>query len=282
MKNFLQLVQQYGVQQKQIAESNEATIIRLQKHIATSRELLHKFRMNIRNTQFKNSGEEIYFFKKIKPFIHADYILYSHQLNYLSSKPNSTRGIQKQYIKVELKKLESKKRKNIAFYKYYNHQKIALDHVYFSRKNLQLDLFTTNLITSLDPEFYTSHDTLAAEVIAFKLLTNFYKKEMTQLNRIDTVKEMSNKYGSTDQLNWTASKTDLIELIYALKISGAINSGNTNIKELVIVFSKLFNIQLPNVYKTYSEIKNRNNPRTKFLQNLVDNLNTKLDFEDGW
>jgi hypothetical protein len=282
MKNILQLIAHYQAQQKAIAKKIDPELIKLQNHIEIAKDLLYKLRLNIRKTKFKNIKDEVYFFKHIKPTIHADYILYSHQLNYQSSKPNSTRGIQKQYIKDELKKLESKKRKNIAFYKYYNHQKVALDHVYFFRKNLQLDLFATNLITSLDPEFYTSHDALAAEVIAYKLLTNFYKKEMTQLNRIETVKEMSSKYGSTDHLNWTASKTDLIELIYALKMSGTINSGSTNIKDLAIIFSKLFNIQLPNVYKTYSEIKHRNNPKTKFLQNLADNLNTKLDFEDGF
>ncbi len=27
-------------------------------------------------------------------------------------------------------------------------------------------------------------------------------------------------------LNWTASKIDLIELVYALKVSGEINTGN--------------------------------------------------------
>ena len=282
MKKILLLVQQYRVQQKQISESNEPTTVRLQKHITNSRKIIHEFRLNIRNAQFKDRSEEIYFFKKIKPAIYADYMLHLNQLNYYSCKPNSTKTVQKQFIKSLLKKLERQKRKNIAFYRYYNQQKEALDHLYFLRENKQLDLFAADLITSLDVEFYTSHDMLAAEVIAYKLLTNFYKNEITQLNYVQRIEEMTHKYESIEHLNWTASKTDLIELIYALKISGIINSGNTSIKKLTLIFSKLFNIELPNVYKTFSEIKNRSNPRTKFLQNLVDNLNTKLDFEDGW
>jgi len=81
-------------------------------------------------------------------------------------------------------------------------------------------------------------------------------------------------------LSWTASKTDLIELIYALKVSGSINGGDSQIKQLTDVFGKLFNVDLGNYYKTYADIKNRNKEQTKFLLKLTSNLTEKLELED--
>ena len=182
-------------------------------------------------------------------------------------------------MKNQLKKLESKKRKNLTFYKYYKQDNRFLDHVYFLRENKQLDLFSADLSIHIDSEFYTSHDTLAAEVITYDLLTNFYKTEINKLKEVASSKTKNIK--SKSPLSWTASKTDLIELIYALKISGAVNTGHINTKELVTTFSSLFNIDVSNYYKTYSEIKNRNTERSKFLNRLLQDFEAKLEYDDG-
>jgi len=184
-------------------------------------------------------------------------------------------------LKNELKKLEAKKRKNLEFYRYYKHKSTFLDHIYFLRENKQLELFSTDISIHLDSEFYTSHDTLAAEVIAYDLLTNFYKKEINTLKNISSGIFDDNNKALKTSLQWTASKTDLVELIYALKVSGAINTGNINTKDLITELSKVFNIEIPNSYKTYSEIKNRSQERTKFLNKLTTNLQEKLDHDDG-
>lgn len=281
MKNILQQIALYQAQQKAIAKNNDPESIKLQKHIEIAKDLLHKLRLNIRKTKLKNIEEEIHFFKHIKPKIYADYILYSHKLNYHLIKPNSLKSVQKQYIKNDLKKIEAKKRNNIQFYKYYKQGNSVLDHVYFSRNNQQLQLFSENLIISLDPEFYTSHDALAAEVIAYDLLTNFYKKEINKIKNIERgIFSDDIKFIKTD-LSWTASKTDLIELVYALKVTGAINTGNINTKDLITALSKVFNIEISNYYKIYSEIKNRSKVRAKFLNKLIENFQAKLEYDDG-
>ena len=159
--------------------------------------------------------------------------------------------------------------------------KSTLNHLYFLRENKQLELFSADISFYLDSEFYTSHDTLAAEVIAYDLLTNFYKKEINKLKNITSGVFNDSKNFDNVALTWTASKTDLVELIYALKVSKAINTGNVNIKDLIVTFSKLFNIDLPNYYKTYSEIKNRSKQRTKFLKKIMEDFQAKLEYDDG-
>ena len=281
MKNNIPLVELYYVQQKKYTNEKINNIEKLKLQLELAKEVLNDLRVCIRNNKFKDVKEEIYFFKHIKPNIYADFIFYNSQLKYHVNKPNTTNSILKNYFKNELKRLESKKRKNLKFYQYYKHNSTFLDPIYFLRENKQLDLFSIDISIFLDSEFYTSHDKLAAEVIAYDLLTNFYKLEINKLKSISSGKfDDTNQHNKTP-LNWTASKTDLIELVYALKVSGAINTGNINTKELVSIFSSLFNIEVSNYYKTYSEIKNRSTERTKFLKKLAEDFQAKLEYDDG-
>jgi hypothetical protein len=281
MKKILLLFEQHNVRQKDLVLKEKMSIDVLKSQIEISKDTLHELRVNLRNFKFKNHTEEIYFFKEIKPNIYANLIFYTEQLKYLISKPNSTNPVLKNYIKNELKKIEAKKKKNIKFYRYIKEEGIYLDNNYFLRKNKQLQLFDIDLSAFLDNEFYTSHDTMAADVIAYELLTNFYKKEIKIISNIEKgVFNTKDGHQKKSNLNWTCSKTDLIELVYALKVSGAINGGAVNIKELMEVSSKLFNIEISNFYKTYSEIKNRGKERTKFLNTLVDNLKAKIEYDD--
>jgi hypothetical protein len=48
-------------------------------------------------------------------------------------------------------------------------------------------------------------------------------------------------------MHWTAAKIDAVELIYALKVSGAINNGNIDIAELVTLFEIIFQLDLGSI-----------------------------------
>lgn len=281
MKNYIPLVEQYYVQQKKHVDKKGTKTEKLKLQLIQAKEVLNDLRIYIRKNKFRDGNEEVHFFKNIKPNIYADFISYNNQLKYQVSKPNTTNSILKNHLKNELKKLESQKRKNLKFYQYYKHNNTYLDHLYFLRENKQLELFSTDISVHLDSEFYTIHDTLAAEVIAYDLLTNFYKLEINKLKSISSGKFDDTNQNNKTPLNWTASKTDLVELVYALKVSGAINTGNINTKELVSIFSSLFNIEVSNHYKIYSDIKNRSTERTKFLKKLVEDFQTKLEYDDG-
>ncbi|MNY64948.1 RteC protein [compost metagenome] len=65
----------------------------------------------------------------------------------------------------------------------------------------------------------------------------------------------------------------MIELAYALHQSNCFNGGNIEFSEIMRSFEKTFEIDLGNYYKTVTEIKDRKNGRTKFLNMLSANLN---------
>jgi hypothetical protein len=71
-------------------------------------------------------------------------------------------------------------------------------------------------------------------------------------------------------LKWTASKTALTELIYA--VLGVFNNGNTDIKLIAKTFEEAFNIELGDFYHTFMELKARKINRTNSLTACVKHL----------
>lgn len=65
----------------------------------------------------------------------------------------------------------------------------------------------------------------------------------------------SSKQILSSKLFWTGSKTDLIELIYALNSSDDINNGVADIKEVAVIYKQIFNIDLGNYYQKFIKLK---------------------------
>lgn len=115
--------------------------------------------------------------------------------------------------------------------------------------------------------------------MAYDMLIVYLQQEIETLaSNLDNPKTNPMKHSS--KLFWTGSKTELIELIYALQSSGAINSGTADIKEMALVFERLFNIDLGNYYHTFIEIRARKNSKTKFLDRLIEVLTKRFEESD--
>jgi len=79
---------------------------------------------------------------------------------------------------------------------------------------------------------------------------------------------------------WTGSKTDLVELLYALQASRIVNGGNMDIKEMVAHFEQIFHVDLGQFYHTYMEIRARKTSRTRCLDQLSENLIQRMDAKE--
>ena len=83
-------------------------------------------------------------------------------------------------------------------------------------------------------------------------------------------------------LNWTAKKTELVELGYAFKVANCFGS-NISAKEIVCKLAKLFNVDMPEnyIYKKYNEMRVRGrNSRTYFMDSLSSSLNDYMISQD--
>ena len=133
-------------------------------------------------------------------------------------------------------------------------------------------------LLNYDEQLCTTHDYRVALIMANDLFSVHIEDKLDEINTSCNINHPSLK----SNLNWTGNKIDLVELIYALHHQKVINGGNTDIKELTLHISKVFNIELDeNVYRWYLDIKNRKKIRTKFLFGLAENLNNKIIEEEN-
>ncbi|MBS3993986.1 MAG: RteC domain-containing protein [Bacteroidetes bacterium] len=281
MKNIAKTIAKYQEEVKIIENSNKKEEQKIRENIQLTKDCLHNLRLQLRQAVFNGKESEINFFKYQKPLVYGNLKFFVAVLTYLTEKPNGCLKEQKEFLSDSFKKMEAKKKRNIEFFKYYQHNENCLDDKYFVRGNNQLELFSNVLHLDSDPEFSTSHDIKAAEVIAYELMAEYYANALVKLKQKSEVPAVQFvKPEILNNLSWTASKTDLVELIYALNAAGAVKNGQAEIKKMAQICKELFGIDLKNFYKTYGEIKARNEDElTKFLDHLKESLTRKVESE---
>jgi len=256
-----------------IEESSSSRLIAFNRIIKYCREVLEIYRKNIRVLKFESLSEEVQFFKEEKQ-IPLSQLIYYTNLHTVELESTSSIKYRMKYLSKKIEKINKFFQRNRGFQLYIDLEQTRMDKFYFSR-NFQ------NEVTSYydtqhywDPEFSTSHDSLLAHLKAYQRLLPFLQKELIKLQR----PEMELTF--THDFNWTASKIDLIEIIYALHFSGAINNGNANIIDIVALFEVIFKQKLGNCYKKLSEIKGRKGRITKFLDEITWTFEQKVDREN--
>lgn len=227
-------------------------------------ELLESYRRNVKQNGFPGEADEIHFFKLTKPHILGHWLRYSKRLELALDYPVLNFGNDKTEIR-------SKMAENNAFLAH--HQEMVLylhlnqtgmDAHYFLRKNRNLSSLARFRLHHFDPDFSTARDGLVAEILAHQ----GFQLQLRSLLEIPFGGDLSN---GVSKLRWTDSKTDLMELLLSLYQKGAVNRGNTTLKELVIAFQKWFGIDLGDHYHLAMRLRNRSNP-TKYLERLQHGL----------
>ncbi|AZI19396.1 RteC domain-containing protein [Empedobacter brevis] len=248
----------------------DCSVQRIEAVIYHILECLSELKGYVLKRGFKNIEEEICFFKYQKPAIVAKLIYYNAIYKIETKKPYGVKPIRK-YLNKELKKLKRFFDNNIDFYKYYRSNNSFLDESFFVRGKHDIKLWLDTFYFEADHRFSTSHDYKVAKIIANDLIQVYLEDRLNNINV---------KRGSDNSLKWTASKTALTELIYALYSHGVFNNGNTDIKLIAKTFEEAFNIELGDFYHTFMELKARKINRTKFLDSLCEALIKKMDEKD--
>ena len=77
-------------------------------------------------------------------------------------------------------------------------------------------------------------------------------------------------------LKWTAKKTDLIELLYALDAAGCFNFGKTSLNQLATYFEKVFNTDLSHFPRDFYEMRIRLD-QMPFIDKLKNLLKKRME-----
>lgn len=278
MVNYISKLSKSLINQLQIIDIEESDSLRKsQKSISCIKETLSQLKTFILNYSFLNEEEEIFFFKQIKPDIFSKLIYHVKIFNIESRRPMGSNEIQKKFLCQELGKLTFFFNNHLEFYQYYRMNSTYLDDKYFVRGKEDIHLYQDSLMFYADPDFSTSHDYMVAQILANDKLEVYFNRELEALS----IKASNPNLGQTGSIynnliQWTDSKTALVELIYAIYASGSLNSGHCEIRELTAFFEQVFNIRLTDIYRTYLEIKIRSTP-TKYIDNLKNALLRKME-----
>jgi len=257
---------------KEITYEQSNSLIAYENAIELVLQKIEAVKMHFLKIGFKDEIEEIMFFKQVKPQLISKLIFFNAIYKIETKRPRGREKIIKKYLNVELSKIKRYFDANLEFYKYYRTNSNHLDNKYFVRGKHDIKLSLDTYYFEADHNFSTSHDFKVAKIIAHDLIQVYLED---QLNNNSQKRALDNP-----PLNWTGSKTSLIELIYSLHSQGSIDNGNMDIKIIAKTFETMFNIDLGDFYHSYLELKARKINRTKFLDSLRDALIKRMDEQD--
>ena len=254
-------------------DSCDISIEEAYRMIEVFQQFMFDLREKFLNYTFPNKQEEILFFKEVKPEILSSLIYFNKIYGIELKRPNGSNAIQQNYYEKELDSLAFFFNRNLDFYQYYRSKSTHFDEFYFVRgkPNIRLCLDSSHFI--LDPLFSTGYDFKVAKILANEMLRIYLNKKLQNIDKSRFTGERHRRY------RWTASKIAAIELGYALYSSGVINNGNIDIREIMSLIEKVFDIELGDYYRTYLALKGRKKERAAFLKQLADNLIKRMDEE---
>lgn len=249
---------------------NEADILKRAHEAGTLiRRTLTQFREWIRKDGFRSEANEVQFFKFIKPHIYSHLIFFTVLAEIEEQKLHLTPVDTKEYILKKERMFRHIMREHLEFVKYYRSGMTHKDKKYFIRNANPNAFGKHNNLQHLDPEFNTSHDFIAANIMAFDLFQRHFNPPKPQQEK------------KTSGLKWTSSKLDLVELIYALQASGAINYGEADLKDICALFETGLQIKVGDLYRAFHDISNRKKEQIKFVNKLKAHLERKISELEG-
>src|SRR5690606_21147606 len=160
----------------------DCSIQRIEVAIELIVECLAEVKEYVLKTDFKNTDEEIRFFKYQKPVIFSKLIYYNTIYKIETRKPNGAKSIKK-HLNRELKKLKRYFDNNLDFYKYYRTNNTSLDDKLFVRGNHDIKLCLDTGYFQSDLTFSTSHDYKVAKIIASDLIQVYIEDQLYNNDR---------------------------------------------------------------------------------------------------
>lgn len=228
---------------------------------------------------FRDTNEEISFFKDTKPFILSKLIYFNDIYTLELRKPNGSKEVLKEYYKKKQTAITEFCNNNLDFYQYYRSKALHLDRYYFLRGHENYQLCHNCGMFDKDPLFSTCCDHRVAKMLAYDMLEIYLQQRLQDVERKEVI-EISRASLPDNPFKWTAPKVAAIELGYSIYAAAVLNNGNADIKEIMTYIEASFKIDLGDYYRTYLSMRERKRDRTPFLNSLIQNLLRKMDEDD--
>ena len=265
MEHYRQILEEAQKEFQIFQQQEPLPIPELVKALRTSERWMKTLNTAVQTHGFDRAVDECHFFKHVKPQLEQAYIFYYERLR-MERHPE---GLDTDAHRHELiTYYETYFQENFEFYLYYVQGLVIFDEQYFLRGKESSRLYQGITYYSQSAEFSTNRDGCVAILLA-------YERVLLWLRETPGHSPTSSSR-ATSALTWTATKVDLVELIYALHTAGVFNRGAADLKQIVAVFEQSFQIKLGDVYRSFLEIRSRKMDATKFLSSLKHLLQRRM------
>ncbi|WP_448698229.1 RteC domain-containing protein [Mucilaginibacter sp. AW1-3] len=227
---------------------------------------MNKLKNYMSSYAFENTADEVHFFKNVKPKFYSKYIYFVGLYNFSVQQPIGSEDIQRAYIQMHLDELKTFFDHNRLFYAYYRSGMTQLDDRYFVRGGFDVHAELEDF--EEDEQYSTSHDYKLSKLIANERFQEHLSIELLRIGSEGTLLAEGQSIFPFKHPQWTASQTDLVELLYSLKTGCAVNHGNIDIAELAAIFAFVFQVELNETYHKLLDITRRKKEMFVFLTRL--------------
>jgi len=223
---------------------------------------------------FTDDAEKIRFYKEYKPLFVSELYYYLQIYRLESERPEPSR-LQKVYLRKRIKAVTDWFDEHKAYCKYARSGHTDRDAEFYL-PGYQHEIYTALFSFDRDPAFCTAKGHEAALLLANRRLLTELESQMAAL------KKSSGGFLGLPKLKWTFKAIDLVELIYGLYLTGAINNGKAELKDIAETFQQVFDVKLDNYSFTFTQsIHYRKSGSIRFLREMIEAILRKLDELDG-
>ncbi|MFN8258049.1 MAG: RteC domain-containing protein [Bacteroidales bacterium] len=262
---------------QQIEKTTPNPIERFEKMVRASVNNYAELKQKLKEHQFADSSSEIHFFKIVHPKAISKIHFYTALAKYYCNLAGYTTAKEKKcHCKKILKFITDYNSHYQYIITYYKSGKSDFDTKYFLRENSDYPVALEDCLSLMDKDTSTGYDLILARYLAYSRLSEFLLSEIKRFESDDKNTQLGE--GGVF-LEWTGTKIELIELMYALQANGSINNNQNSITELATAFQKVFQVEFGEYFRSFTEIKNRKTP-TLFIDNLRKALIKKIDEKD--
>lgn len=273
-KEYIHIVNSLKEDLKQIDEGESLELSEIHRAIVLCQVALTKLKKYTFLCSFDSEEEEITFYKNYKGFALTQLIYFEEIRTIEIQFPELSLNSQRDFILRHEHRLKKFFKKHDSLVQYVELNFSNLDSLFFTIKPLRKNYCELDEQKYIDLSSYSEYDLLIAKVKGFKKVLEYLK---LRFKAIDDFIRYGKPLYPQKTLNWTGTKTQLTELIYALHASKSINNGKVDIIEIQRHFESMFRIKLNDIYKIFSEIKGRQKSRTKFLEEMIEDFLEELN-----
>lgn len=242
--------------------------------ITLAMEYLQRLKQLVLEGTFESRESEVYFFKSIKPLFNAQLMYYVMLQKLEQEKPYKTEALLRNYYENRLKDIRKYFSTRKEIYSYYRSGATDLDEQLFTRGQSNLPIWLICPRIDYDERCCTAGDYAFAQIIAYDWLSAYID---AKLNTQTAPKVIENQIQQA-KIRWTGEQVNLVELIYGLYYTGQINHGNVEVKDILALVERVFDVKIKAAYHVFGNIRRRKNiSPTAFLDKMREAIIKRVD-----